>query len=136
MAGARGRLYKESMRTWSLPLIACSLIASLALACTPDLSGAPDTSGSAGTNPLEGISTAERGKRMRGRVNERLRAGSYTYLDMRLHDGTQEWIVVMGKAPAPGQEIEAVNMGTRQNFHSRRLDRTFDRLTFAWVPNI
>jgi hypothetical protein len=133
MVGARGRLYKESMRTWSLPLIACSLIASLALACTP---ATPDAAGPAGKNPLEGISTAERGKRMRGRVNERLRAGSYTYLDMRLHDGSQEWIVVMGKAPAPGEDIEAVNMGTRTNFHSRRLDRTFDRLTFAWVPNI
>jgi hypothetical protein len=130
MVGARGRLYKESMRTWSLPLIACALIASLALAC------APDTPAPAGGNPLEGISTAERGKRMRGRVNERLRAGSSTYLDMRLHDGSQEWIVVMGKAPAPGEDIEAVNMGTRTNFHSRRLDRTFDRLTFAWVPNI
>jgi hypothetical protein len=130
MAGAHGRLYKESMRTWSLALIACSLIASLALACTT-----PDASGSAGKNPLEGISTAERGKRMRGRVDESLRAGSYTYLDMRMHDGSQEWIVVMGKAPAPGEDIEAVNMGTRKSFHSRRLDRTFERLTFAWIPN-
>ena len=129
MAGGSVRLYKESMRTWSLPLIACFLIASLALGCTAD------TAAPAGGNPLEGISTAERGKRMRGRVSERLRAGSYTYLDMRLDDGSQQWVVVMGKAPAAGQDIEAVNMGTRTNFHSRRLDRTFDRLTFAWVPN-
>jgi hypothetical protein len=69
-------------------------------------------------------------------VNERLRAGSYTYLDLRLGDGSQRWIVVLGKAEAePGQDIEAVAMGTRTDFHSRRLDRTFDRLTFAWIPN-
>jgi hypothetical protein len=128
MAGARGRPYNESMRTWSLPLIACSLVASLALGCTAD-GAAP------GGNPLPGLSTAERGQRLRGRVHERLRAGSYTYLDLRLHDGSQHWLVVMGQAPATGQEIEAVNMGTRTNFRSRRLDRTFERVTFAWVPN-
>lgn len=132
MAGARGRLYNGGMRTSSLLLVACALAASLAIGCAPDAAG---SAGTAGGNPLEGISTAERGKRMRGRVAERLRAGSYTYLDMRLHDGGQEWIVVMGQAPATGQDIEAVNMGTRTHFHSRRLDRTFDRLTFAWVPN-
>ena len=144
MVGMRGRLYNESMKTWSLPVIACSLLATLALACTPEGAARRDAAGpgaaapstaSAG-NPLQGASTAERGTRLRGRVNERLDAGSYTYLDLRLGDGRQHWIVVLGKAEAePGQDIEAVAMGTRTDFHSRRLDRTFDRLTFAWIPD-
>jgi hypothetical protein len=143
MVGVRGRPYNESMQTWSFPVIACSLVAALALACTPEGAARRESAGlaaaapgAAAGNPLAGASTAERGTRLRGRVNERLRAGSYTYLDLRLGDGSQRWIVVLGKAEAePGQDIEAVAMGTRTDFHSRRLDRTFDRLTFAWIPN-
>jgi hypothetical protein len=145
MVGIRGWLYNGSMKTWSLPVVACSLLATLALACTPEGAARRDATGpgpaaspgagSAG-NPLQGASTAERGTKLRGRVNERLDAGSYTYLDLRLGDGSQRWIVVLGKAQAePGQDIEAVAMGTRTDFHSRRLDRTFDRLTFAWIPD-
>lgn len=153
MGGHRGRPYNESMKTWSFPVIACSLLATLALACTPEGAARRDAAGpgaaasiatpgaAPGTapgsaNPLRGASTAERGTRLHGRVNERLDAGSYTYLDLRMGDGSQRWIVVLGKAEAePGQDIEAVAMGSRTDFHSRRLDRTFDRLTFAWIPN-
>lgn len=142
MGGQRGRLYNESMQTWSFPLIACSLLATLALACTPEGAARRDAAGpgaaasvtGSAESPLRGASTAERGTRLRGRVNERLDAGSYTYLDLRLDDGSQRWIVVLGKADAgPGQDIEAVAMGSRTDFHSRRLARTFDRLTFAWI---
>ena len=142
MVGIRGRHYNESMQTWSFPVIACSLLATLALACTPEGAARSESSRPVATsatpagNPLAGASTAERGARLRGRVNQRLEAGSYTYLDLRLGDGGQRWIVVLGKAEAePGQDIEAVAMGTRTDFHSRRLDRTFDRITFAWIPN-
>lgn len=150
MGGHRGRPYNESMKTWSFPVIACSLLATLALACTPEGAARRDAAGPGaagpgvaasitapgGANPLQGASTAERGTRLHGRVNERLDAGSYTYLDLRLGDGSQRWIVVLGKAEAePGQDIEAVAMGSRTDFHSRRLDRTFDRLTFAWISN-
>lgn len=149
MGGYRGRPYNESMKTRSLSVIACSLLATLALACTPEGAARREAAGPGanasiaapgaapgGANPLQGASTAERGTRLRGRVSERLDAGSYTYLDLRLADGSQRWIVLLGKAEAePGQDIEAVAMGSRTDFHSRRLDRTFDRLTFAWIPN-
>ncbi len=145
MVGMRGWPYNESMQTWSFPVIACSLLATLALACTPEgaarsESSRPVAAGATSAipagNPLVGASTAERGTRLRGRVSQRLDAGSYTYLDLRLGDGGQHWIVVLGKAEAePGQDIEAVAMGTRTDFHSRRLDRTFDRITFAWIAN-
>ncbi|WP_428265522.1 hypothetical protein [Haliangium sp.] len=86
----------------------------------------------ASAHPLAGVSQADRGAHLRGRVAERLDAGSYTYLDLALDDGGRRWVVVMG-APAAdrGDEIEVVAMGTRQDFHSRRLDRTFAELTFA-----
>jgi hypothetical protein len=116
------------MQTWSLALTACSLIASLALGCTADTAAPP------GGNPLPALSVGERGERVRGRVAQRLSAGSYSYLDTRLEDGSQRWLVVMGKSPAPGQEVEAVSMGTRTSFRSGRLDRTFDQVTFAWIP--
>ena len=87
MGGHRGRPYNESMKTWSFPVIACSLLATLALACTPEGAARRDAAGpgasasiaapgtnpapapdTARANPLQGASTAERGARLHGRV--------------------------------------------------------------------
>jgi hypothetical protein len=134
-------LYKESMRTRSLLVIITSLLAAGALACSAEPRVATDGRATAGApaaaaSAHAAASTDERGTRLRGRIGERLAAGSYTYLDLRLADGSQRWIVLMGNVQAaPGEEIEVVAMGTRADFHSRRLDRTFERLVFASRPN-
>ena len=67
-----------------------------------------------------------------GAVIERLPAGPYTYLRVRpAAGGGDVWLALMaGSAPA-GDEIEAVVMGQKTDFHSRRLGRSFDVLLFA-----
>jgi hypothetical protein len=67
-----------------------------------------------------------------GAVVERLPAGPYTYLRVRPAAGGDDlWLAMMaGSAPA-GNRVDAVVMGQKANFHSRRLGRSFDLLLFA-----
>lgn len=66
-----------------------------------------------------------------GHVDERLTAGGYTYVAIRGADGEQRWAVVMGAAPPVGAAISVRSMGTRAEFRSQRLGRTFAGLHFA-----
>lgn len=84
------------------------------------------------TNPLLAADSTERGQRLHGQIIEKLPAGGYTYLELELADGDRTWVVLMSReTPGPGDEIDVVVMGSRDGFHSRRLDRRFDRLLFA-----
>jgi hypothetical protein len=69
-------------------------------------------------------------------VDERLKAGSYTYV--RLHDaaGAERWIATLG-ATAPDTTQVTVDVFARlQRFESPRLGRTFAPLSFARLsPN-
>ena len=65
-----------------------------------------------------------------GVVGEVLAAGHYTYLRVG-----NDWAVVMGPLDAaPGEPISLRVQGSQTDFHSRRLDRDFERLFFASVP--
>ena len=67
---------------------------------------------------------------LEGVVAEVLLAGHYTYV--RVGDA---WAVVMGSLDAsPGEAIHLQVQGSQRDFHSRRLDRDFERLYFASVP--
>lgn len=67
-----------------------------------------------------------------GVVEERLAAGSYTYLAVRTDDALR-WVATMGDGAALGARVQIKSMGTRTDFHSRRLDRTFSELVFGVV---
>ncbi len=89
---------------------------------------------SKGENPLASVDKGERGKLLQGRIAERLSAGSYTYLDLELSDGSHRWVVVLGRdVPAVDREIKVTAMGSRADFYSSRLGRRFDHLTFASI---
>ena len=67
--------------------------------------------------------------RLEGSVREVMPAGHYTYL--RVED---DWAVVMGALEVKaGDPIHLRVQGTQRDFHSRRLDRSFERLFFASV---
>jgi hypothetical protein len=68
-----------------------------------------------------------------GAVVERLAAGSYTYLAVSVDDGAPRWVVTMKPGFAVGDRVHVKNMGTRRDFHSKRLGRTFDELVFGVV---
>ncbi len=64
---------------------------------------------------------------LHGVVREVLAAGHYTYVRV-----DTQWAVVFGEVSAvPGHEITLRVQGSQDDFHSRRLDRDFERLFFA-----
>jgi hypothetical protein len=72
-------------------------------------------------------------EKLRGRIVELLRAGSYTYASVAAADGTTRWVVTMKRGLSLGDEVEVKNMGTQRGFRSKRLGRTFDELVFGVV---
>jgi hypothetical protein len=70
------------------------------------------------------------------RVEQRLEAGSYSYLALRADDGALRWAVTMGGAVPVGALVSVRSMGHQHQFHSRRLGRTFPDLMFGIVSRV
>ncbi len=71
-----------------------------------------------------------------GVVHERRTVGPYTYIRVGAPATNGDWAVVMGPLGAEqGETITLSVHGSQANFHSRRLDRDFERLFFASVPS-
>ncbi len=71
-----------------------------------------------------------------GVVHEVLPAEHYTYVRVGAPGTDGDWAVVMGTLDAvTGQAITLSVQGSQHDFHSRRLDRDFERLFFASVPS-
>jgi hypothetical protein len=87
-----------------------------------------------GSNPLPGLSRAppER-SHVRGRVEQRILAGSYTYLALRSDDHALRWAVTLGRGAPEGAQVAVRSVGSSPHFYSRRLRRTFDDLLFGFV---
>ena len=116
------------------------LFAALLLGCeavTPASARAPAeaTERAATTIPLGELRPPAPGEaELVGVVEERLAAGSYTYLAVRVGE-TQHWVATMGPGREPGERVKVRSMGTRTDFFSRRLDRTFSELVFGVVDD-
>lgn len=74
-------------------------------------------------------------ERFDGVVEERLEAGSYAYLAVRTADARLRWVATMGEGRPLGTHVVVRSMGTRTDFRSRRLDRTFSELVFGVVDD-
>ncbi|WP_437730403.1 hypothetical protein [Sorangium sp. So ce1335] len=68
-----------------------------------------------------------------GVVEERLPAGSYTYLAVRPDGGSPVWAVTLGGGQPVGARVSIRSFGRRTDFASRRLKRTFPVLVFGVV---
>jgi len=73
-------------------------------------------------------------ERFEGVVEQRLEAGAYAYLAVRSGDALR-WVATMGEGRPPGTRVVVKSMGTRTDFFSRRLDRTFSELVFGVVDD-
>lgn len=71
-----------------------------------------------------------------GRVEQQLRAGSYTYLAVRTQQGALHWTVSLGKGVPPGARVSVRRLGHHTGFYSRRLGRTFEQLHFGIVTRL
>ena len=70
-----------------------------------------------------------------GIVEQRLPAGGYTYLAVASADGTRCWVATMGEGEPRGTRVRVRSMAVKQDFRSRRLDRTFEHLVFGMVSS-
>ena len=85
------------------------------------------------TNPLQALAPAPAGDdTFAGVVQEAIPAGGYTYLRVATQAGDR-WVATMGKGAPVGHRVQVKNMGTRHDFHSRRLGRRFEELAFGIV---
>jgi hypothetical protein len=112
-------------------LLSCALaLAALGAAFTSTGSAAARTGSE---NPLLSLIRSQRARApIDGRVEQRIAAGPYTYLDVR---GARErvWVVTLGSGAPPGSPVRVRSFGRQLNFHSRRLQRTFPELVFGLV---
>lgn len=70
-----------------------------------------------------------------GVVRERLPAGSYAYLAVD-DAGTRRWVATMGAGAPSGTQVQVRAYAVADDFHSRRLDRRFDRVVFGAVEPV
>jgi hypothetical protein len=87
--------------------------------------------------PTAGVNAAQAGEALEtvtGTVVETMDAANYTY--MRLQTPTGElWVAVSQTSVRPGDSVTVVDAMLMQNFESRTLKRTFDRILFGRLPS-
>lgn len=129
------------------PLLLAVAVSGLALLPQSALSGASDSARLtvperarealvelAAKNPFADIAKPTPGdERFSGRVSEVMRAGSYSYLYVTLENGSARWVVTMSRGIELDADVIVKNMGTQRDFHSKRLDYSFDELVFGVV---
>ncbi|WP_437521253.1 hypothetical protein WME79_28705 [Sorangium sp. So ce726] len=133
---ARGSAPRSARRRLVKPLLGLAVFAALFLVLAwrldrPSVAAGPLDA--AAGNPLGQLSRAAADRApIAGLVEERLPAGSYTYVAVRSGENLT-WAVTVGDAPPPGTPVQVRSMGRKANFHSRRLARTFPELVFGIV---
>jgi hypothetical protein len=89
------------------------------------------------TNPLASLVRSALDKPpLYGRVEERISAGSYTYLRLRTARDELRWTVTMGHGEPEGREVQVRSLGFSPRFYSKRLQRAFPNLVFGIVDSI
>lgn len=85
-------------------------------------------------NPLDRFGLSDGTPRtLTGRVAERLRAGSYTYLRVRTDAGTEHWVASLSLGLTASDAVAVKVIADAPTFESRRLSRTFSPLFFGVV---
>lgn len=88
-----------------------------------------------GASPLEKLTAPSLAEQtFDGEVREVLPAGPYVYLAIARADGGEAWVTTLKRtSPESGARVRVKSFGSRQDFHSKRLARSFDRLSFGIV---
>lgn len=88
----------------------------------------------------QGMPAIERGEsESEGTVAEVLAASGYRYLRVTDPVGSDRWVVTLplgGRTFSVGERVRVHGFGSRAPFTSKKLDRTFDHLTFAVVTRV
>jgi len=83
-------------------------------------------------NPHEGlkIQQASPGAGHKGKVLSTVNAGGYTYIEVE-EKGRKLWVAVMETKVNQGDTVEFPDSPPMENFHSKTLNRTFDKIIFS-----
>lgn len=85
-----------------------------------------------GGDPHAGLKPVEipAGAGHKGKVVSTMDAAGYTYLEVE-EKGQKLWVAVMQTKVKVGDEVEFPDSPPMLNFHSKTLNRTFDKIIFA-----
>lgn len=85
-----------------------------------------------GANPHAGLKPVEvpAGAGHKGKVVSTMDAAGYTYLEVE-EKGQKLWVAVMQTKVKVGDEVEFPDSPPMVNFHSKTLNRTFEKIIFA-----
>lgn len=85
-----------------------------------------------GGNPHAGLKPVEipAGVGHKGKVTDTMNSGGYTYIQVD-EKGQKLWVAVMETKVKVGEVVEFPDSPPMINFHSKTLNRTFDKIIFA-----
>lgn len=85
-----------------------------------------------GANPHAGLKPVEipAGAGHKGKVVSTMDAAGYTYLEVE-EKGQKIWVAIMQTKVKVGEEVEFPDSPPMLNFHSKTLNRTFEKIIFA-----
>jgi hypothetical protein len=66
-----------------------------------------------------------------GTILETMDSGGYTYMRLRLADGSETWTAVNKSSVKKGESVTVVNAAPMDGFESKTLGRKFDRILFG-----
>lgn len=133
------RPQRFSKLLFGLPILCLATVPQSALSGSSESLSLPDRAREvvvelAAKNPFAEIEKPAPGdERFAGRVSDLMHAGSYTYLYVTLADGSARWVVTMTRGIELDADVTVSNMGVQHDFHSKRLDYSFDELVFGVV---
>lgn len=85
-----------------------------------------------GSDPHAGLKMKEMpaGSGHKGKVLQVMDAGSYTYLEVE-EKGQKVWVAALKAKVSKGDTVEFPDAKPMENFQSKALNRTFDKIIFA-----
>lgn len=85
-----------------------------------------------GSDPHAGLKLKEipAGKGHKGKVLQIIDAGSYTYLEVE-EKGQKLWVAALKVKAAKGDTVEFPDSNPMENFRSKTLNKTFDKILFV-----
>ncbi len=90
-----------------------------------------------GTNPHAGLKPQEMagGAVHEGKVASTMNSGGYTYVEVD-ENGKKLWVAVLSTEVKTGDRVEFPDSPPMENFHSKTLNRTFEKIIFSPVIRV
>ena len=81
----------------------------------------------------QGVAHSQKESSLSGKVVETMDSGGYTYVLLD-NDGKQTWVAVPKMKVVKGSNMSFQPGAEMENFHSKTLNRTFEKIIFSGGP--